>query len=127
MTIETGHHHIDEHHEELLNLDTMLDKAIASCRRVEVEPIIVFLEHYVKDHFKEEEDLMKAHDYKGLSLHQSEHRLFASFVKECRIMYDDNMPTTHIIFRIRKLLDQLVKHIKSVDVGIQGLGEHHGR
>ena len=43
MNYETGHDHIDDHHEELFNLTSMLDQAISTNRRVSLEPIIEFL------------------------------------------------------------------------------------
>ncbi|RAP28717.1 hypothetical protein DID78_04590, partial [Candidatus Marinamargulisbacteria bacterium SCGC AG-343-D04] len=121
MSIEIGHHDIDEHHEELFALDVMLDKAVSTCRRTEIEPIIEFLEHYSVDHFKEEEDLMKDNEYMGLALHESEHRMFRNFVLEIRRLFDDKAPITHVIFKIRKLIDQLTVHIRTVDIGIKDL------
>lgn len=121
MTVEIGHHGIDEHHEELFALDVMLDKAITTCRRTEIEPIIEFLEHYSKDHFKEEEDIMKKHDYKGLALHESEHRIFRNYVLEIRRLFDNQAPIAHVIFKIRKLIDQLTLHIRTIDIEIKDL------
>ena len=121
MEYAVGHHEIDEHHEELFSLTTMLDKAVLACRRDELVPIIEFLEHYSKDHFKEEEDLMQSHDYEGYNLHKTEHAMFADNVKEIRAMFDEKKSPTHIIFKLRYLIDQLVHHIKTVDIGIRDL------
>ncbi len=121
MSHTTGHHHIDEHHEELLSLDTQLDMAIRTCRRSELEPLIVFLEHYTQDHFKEEETLMQNHDFQGYAHHKSEHEKFVVDVNDIRKRFDEKKSATHIIFLIRKLIDSLVIHIKTVDISIQKL------
>jgi hemerythrin len=123
MSFEIGHQSIDHHHEELLNIDTMLDKAIRSNQRSNLEPLIVFLEQYSNEHFKEEEDLMLSHDFSGYALHKAEHEMFASFVKECRLMYATNRPTAHIIFLIRRIVDQLIRHIKTVDATMKYITE----
>lgn len=117
----TGHNHIDEHHEHLLNLTTQLDSVIQSNRRKNIEPIIVFLEDYSKNHFKEEEDIMKQSNYIGYSLHKAEHQKFKYLIKDLRDLYDNNKPTTHLVFFIRKIIDQLVSHIRTIDISIKNL------
>ena len=114
----TGHHEIDHHHEELFFLDQSLDRAIRSCRRSEINDIIVFLEHYVNDHFKEEEVLMETHQYGEQDYHTQEHQKFRRVVTQLREQYDQHQSTTHIIFSIRKILDQLTHHIRTVDTGL---------
>ena len=121
MDIKTGHEHIDHHHEELFNLISMLDQAIATNKRISVEPIIEFLENYSRDHFKEEEDVMESNNYIGLSLHRAEHHKFTSLITDLRTLYIQNKPTAHIIFFIRKIIDQLTHHIKTVDSGIKNM------
>jgi len=118
---------IDDHHEELLNWTTLLDQAIASNKRRSLEPLISFLQHYAIDHFKEEESLMKHHNYIGLALHKAEHKKFTSLINDLSTMYISKKPTAHIIFFIRKILDQLVHHIKTVDSALMELkrNEHY--
>jgi len=117
----TGHHHIDEHHEHLLELITQLDRVIQTNRRKNIEPIIIFLEDYSEDHFKEEEDIMKQSNYIGYSLHKAEHQKFKHLVKDLRNLYENNKPTAHLVFFIRKIIDQLVTHIKTIDISIKDL------
>ena len=99
----------------------MLDQAIATNKRISVEPIIEFLENYSRDHFKEEEDVMESNNYIGLSLHRAEHHKFTSLITDLRTLYIQNKPTAHIIFFIRKIIDQLTHHIKTVDSGIKNM------
>ena len=85
------------------------------------EPIIVFLEDYSQDHFKEEEDIMKKTNYIGYSLHKAEHQKFKHLISDLRKLYDNNKPTAHLVFFIRKIIDQLVTHIKTIDNSIKDL------
>ena len=57
--LKVGHHSIDSHHEELFQLTSMLDACIHNHSEDTLRSIITYLEHYVAEHFKEEEDLPK--------------------------------------------------------------------
>ena len=115
---EMGHDSLDNHHRELFDLVTMLDEAIFSNDPGKLETIIEFFEHYSVDHFTEEEDLMKAKNYDGLKHHQHEHQKLILLVSHLRYIYDNDHPASHIIFEIRKLIDTLVNHIQTVDIGL---------
>ena len=65
--------------------------------------------------------LMKEHNYIGFALHKAEHQKFTSLINDLRTMYVSNKPTTHLIFYIRKIIDQLMYHIKTIDIGIRNL------
>ena len=121
---KVGHHKVDEHHEELFALTTMLDKALFDNDESLLNDIIEFFEHYVEDHFKEEEDIMISADYKGYDHHYQEHQVFKELVKTLRTDYDNNKSRTHIIFDIRRIIDQLTTHIKTVDIGIKDIIKH---
>ena len=84
-------------------------------------PYRVFRALFLFDHFKDEEELMKEKNYIGYALHRAEHKKFRSLILDLRELYDSNKPTTHLIFLIRKIIDQLVHHIKTVDIGISNL------
>jgi hemerythrin-like metal-binding protein len=121
-----GHQNIDNHHEELFQLVSALDTAIQTGEEEPVDTIISFLEHYVVDHFKEEEDLMIKHAFKGYNRHKAEHEKFKCLVKDIRENFNYNKSLTHIIFDIRRLIDTLVNHIQTIDVAIGSLtGKTH--
>jgi hemerythrin len=118
---EIGQESLDSHHRELFDLTTMLDEAMISNNPKNLEKIILFLEHYSKDHFSEEEELMITENYKGLKHHQHEHKKLSLLISHLRSIYDENHPPSHIIFEIRQLIDILVNHIQTVDIGIINL------
>lgn len=116
--LETGNPEIDNHHQELFQLTTMLDDAIRTQDLAKLESIVVFMEHYVIEHFSEEETLMQAHQYAFYIHHKAEHEIFKVHVQELRKIFDAGISHTHIIFAIRKILDKLIYHVRTVDVGI---------
>ena len=97
--LSVGDPEIDNQHQELFQLVSMLDHAITTHSPEELGDIIKFLEHYVETHFKEEEDLMIAHNYEEYDLHKSEHENFKEIVKQLREDYDAKHSNTHEIGR----------------------------
>ena len=51
-------------------------------------------------------------------------QVFKELVKTLRTDYDNNKSRTHIIFDIRRIIDQLTTHIKTVDIGIKDIIKH---
>jgi hemerythrin len=126
--LRTGHDKIDHQHDELFQLIEMLDGALLSNSMNDLLEIIVFLEHYVVEHFGEEEALMKQNDFSGYDHHRSEHQKFTLMVKEIRETFDQGINKAHLVFGIRQFIDALVEHVKTVDILISGLVEEaHGQ
>jgi hemerythrin len=116
--LETGDSHVDLQHQELFQLVTSLDIAIRDQDMGKIEDIIVFLEHYVVDHFDAEEGIMKNAQFDGYDYHKAEHDMFEDMVYDMRRMFDTSPAKTHLIFAIRKFIDRLVIHIRTVDIRI---------
>ncbi|MFT5171791.1 MAG: hemerythrin-like metal-binding protein [Candidatus Marinamargulisbacteria bacterium] len=116
--LSVGNEEIDNQHQELFQLVSMLDHAINTHNPTELESIISFLENYVVTHFAEEELLMTTNDYPEYDHHKSEHEKFKTFVSDLRADYTDQKSNTHVIFKIRQFIDKLVRHIVTVDIGI---------
>ncbi len=122
---ETGDVTIDNHHQELFHLVSRLDSAIF--KPDEIHPIVEFLEWYVVAHFQEEETLMRKSDYTGYGHHKHEHEQFKKMVSVLREKITKREHATKIVYSIRRLIDQLVDHIITVDIGIASLvsKDHH--
>ncbi|MEK9657703.1 MAG: hemerythrin domain-containing protein [bacterium] len=118
-----GHDSIDNHHDELFELTTTLDKALQLHSITHVEKIILFLEDYVDSHFKEEETLMQNNNSSHYDYHKEEHDIFKTKVAILRKRFDRGNSIAHIIFSIRELLDDLISHIHHVDIHISTLKE----
>ncbi|NDC83533.1 hypothetical protein EB093_07740 [bacterium] len=119
--LETGNSDIDHHHRELFQLTSMLDQAVRSQRTDALERVIVFLEHYVVDHFSDEESVMKLAHYAFYSHHRAEHDVFRVQVAGLRAIFDEGFSAAHISFAIRRLLDKLLIHVRTVDIGIASI------
>ena len=116
--LSTGHGAIDNQHQELFDLVSMLDQAMYSNNRADLEKIIVFLEHYVEEHFAEEEELMQSHHYNGYAHHKEDHEIFKARVFSIRHDFDAELPHTRLVFTLRLFIDKLVHHIHTIDIGI---------
>ena len=124
---ETGHDHIDDHHKELFQMDSLLDQAIQSNRIASLEPIVSFLTEYVIAHFEEEETLMKEENYAEYDFHHQQHMVFKNTIFEIKKQYEEGINKAHVIFKVRRFIDSLMHHIKTVDTGLAQLeGHHHG-
>lgn len=121
--LELGHSTIDNHHKELFHLTSTLDNAIRNQDDQKLDDIIDFLEHYVMDHFQEEEDLMKTNQFEGYQYHKDQHDVFRALVAEIRESYKEGTYKTHVIFKVRQFADKLVYHILNVDVRLSEIIE----
>lgn len=121
-----GHSQIDHHHQEVFQLVSMLDTAVRDNSREGLEGIILFLEAYVVDHFSEEEDLMRVHSFEGLDEHEIAHNEFREQVLDLRRMFDETSHSTHLMYAIRRFIDELTQHIITIDIKIAPLvkGDH---
>ena len=120
-TFNTGNKEIDSHHRELFKIANLLDQSIKTKDEKKALETIEFLEHYVIDHFKEEEDEMKKHHFEGLILHEMEHNTFRTKIIDIRTLYNTGTFKTHVLFKIRQFMDTLIKHILTVDVQLKSL------
>lgn len=124
-SFETGHDHIDTHHKDLFELIHRLDRAVHSHNPEELESVIVFLETHVTEHFSDEEALMHVHHYPELKRHMTEHDKMRKRMQELRAHYDTHAFTAHLVFDLRRFIDQMVRHIQTIDSGISHLEADH--
>lgn len=122
----TGHHHIDQHHQELFHLTTLLDQALFSHSRDQIQDVLLFLEEYTQYHFLEEEVLMQSASYPDYHRHKHEHDLFKDMTQQVRILFHANAALSHCVFCLRKLIDRMMVHIQTVDIDIASIakGDH---
>jgi hemerythrin len=123
--LQTGHAPIDNQHRELFDWVLLLDRAMTTQNKDDIESIIQFLEHYVEAHFSEEETLMTAHHYDGYDHHKEDHEIFKARVFSLRHDFDSGVPLARSIFALRMCIDKLVYHIKTIDIGISDIAKGH--
>ncbi|MBT5856266.1 hemerythrin family protein [bacterium] len=123
--LSIGEEIIDNAHQEVFDLTTMLDNAINENSRDALDPIINFLESHVIDHFHEEEDIMSSINYSDSEEHRQDHAIFQVQVAELRRLFDEEKHTTHLVYRIRQFVDKLIYHIGTVDIKLAKIKNTH--
>ena len=122
---KTGHIYIDHHHEEVFALDKLIEESISTGKRDPLLKIVSFLIDYCNDHFKMEEKLMKTHRPELLSGHEAEHKTLKENIFHLQQVSEKKASYTHLIFQIRKIIDQLIHHIQNTDIKLQELPHDH--
>lgn len=124
--LAVGHAEIDRQHQELFR---RFAKFLESCQqaraREEVEPLLNFLDSYVKAHFHQEEVLMVQHRYPGLSGHRAAHREFMDQLGELRTALENEGASSVLVIHTNQtLLNWILKHIKSADLQFGAFLKH---
>ena len=121
---QIGETTIDDHHQEVFQMVSVLDEVVLSQDDQKLETFISFLESDVMHHFEEEEALMEKDGYTAKLFHQTEHEIFRARVQQLRDLFDKGEPRAHIIFMARQFIDRLVNHIVEVDSGLGEVAGH---
>jgi len=121
--LEVGDSEIDHHHQELFKLVSMMDSAIAENSNDALEKIVLFLEHYVVDHFDAEEALMQSTKYPDYEFHKGEHAIFKARIQNIRTDFEKK-DTPKVMYNVRLFVDKMIEHIQTVDVRMAGLAKH---
>ena len=116
--LETGIGIIDEQHRELFKRINQLDLAVYQGKsKDELLKMFDFLDYYVDEHFKLEEQLMKKYRYKGLSKHTQEHQDFRAMYKiikdEFKKKGTDSYMAINVDKKIRKWFEN---HVLNTDM-----------
>jgi hemerythrin len=112
----TGNAAVDFQHNMLF---VIINNLISVCNadtlnRESMEEVLGELIRYVAYHFKEEEDLMKRHDYDGFQCHQDEHCEFESAIMSYGIRFKNNEDISTEL--LQYMNSWLVEHILVVDM-----------
>lgn len=77
-----GHPTLDKQHQGLVQLINMLTKESASGGMIAY--IFDELDHYVKEHFRFEEKLLRKADFEDYKAHKAQHRIFEQWLRAVR-------------------------------------------
>tara|TARA_A100001015_G_C15029452_1_gene732347 strand:+ start:2288 stop:2683 length:396 start_codon:yes stop_codon:yes gene_type:complete len=123
--LNTGFEVVDNHHKDIFFLDDLLHSYIQTHDKSFLDEIIDFLNDHMEPHFKEEESIMKKHQFQDYDYHSAQHDIFIKKIHDIISIYK-NQPDfgTHIIFKLRQLIDQLIIHIQQVDIKLGSLNKH---
>ena len=103
---------LDAHHKVLIRLINLLNQK-ANSSKSECEAVLKIIYNYSVAHFKYEESLLIAINYKDLISHQEEHRVFLETALNRVQMWSQGKIQAQEITDI--LVDWLPKHILAVD------------
>ena len=116
--LSVGFPDIDNQHEELLKRFNKLQEACREGReREEVRHLFDFLDHYVLQHFTDEERIMLDSRYPDIMSHQQEHLdLITKLRKLKRQMHEYSISSSLISEISQTMFDWIVTHIQNTDV-----------
>lgn len=115
--LEVGHELIDSQHLELLRRFNNLSEACRERRGSgEIENLFEFLDSYVQEHFREEEQLMRQTTYPDLIAHAIEHHEFIGSLQRLKEDMELKGATTGVVIETcHTLLNWVISHIHHRD------------
>lgn len=116
--LETGIEEIDDQHLELFRRIDRLELAIYDGKgTAELLYLVKYLEDYVLEHFKLEEQLMLEADYPDLLNHRNQHNEFKAACKECFTNCKERGADTYFAIEVDKKMREWWKnHIMKFDL-----------
>ena len=115
LTVDEGK--IDEQHRELFVRITKLVSAIKSktCK-YEIGPTTAFLEEYIIEHFRDEEEMMRKAGFPDLNKHKAIHDNFiADFNELKKDLKGEASNYTKSVYTNQIVVDWILEHIKEMD------------
>lgn len=105
---------IDKQHQYLINLINRVHNAIEKSDASEVVEALLDMKQYGQVHFKEEEELMRRHEYPGLENHIELHQ---GFIRKTEQFLDEieRTPLAVSTEMSHYLMNWLITHIQTVD------------
>ncbi len=115
--LEIGVPVIDEQHRLLVDRLNRVSAAMAECQgEEEVGRTLTFLSNYAREHFGDEEALMKREDYPGLERQRVEHASFLDTLAELERDFVEEGSTRPLAEAVDTfLVNWLTRHIQGLD------------
>lgn len=112
---------LDFQHQQLLDqMDILVAGLEKKKEQQELKSILVFLDMYVKNHFKYEESCMELYQCPVACKNKDAHAYFLANLQEINQNIERNVELELIIIQVkRQLLEWFVNHIKSIDTKLE--------
>ncbi len=117
---------LDQQHRQLVSLINQLTRAEASGGMISY--VFDELDHYVKEHFRAEEKLLRKAGYADYEEHRQQHRVFEEWLRAVRQSFSIGGTSTHLLAdSINSYLrNWLVNHILKSDMAYKPvIGQQH--
>jgi hemerythrin len=117
-SLNTGIKSVDEQHMKLVET---LENFICACEKnhadKDINKTLNFLEDYVVQHFKHEEDIQQEIGYPNYSIHKHAHEGFIEGFIELKADIDEEGVTDEIVHRLKDdLMKWVVNHVSTEDM-----------
>ncbi|OMH33587.1 bacteriohemerythrin [Motiliproteus sp. MSK22-1] len=107
---------LDDQHKQLVSLINQLTKAQSSGGMINY--VLDELDHYVKEHFRAEEKLLKKAGYADFKAHKDQHRAFEDWLRAVRQSFGIGGSSSHLLADSINayLRNWLINHILKSDM-----------
>ncbi|MBT1071274.1 bacteriohemerythrin [Pelotalea chapellei] len=111
---------IDGQHKELVSkFDQLLKACEMGQGASELKKLLVFLDEYAIQHFQDEEEIQRRHNYPDYEAHVKEHESFAIRINNLKKDIEkEGVTTQHLVDTNKFLVKWLIHHISSSDAAI---------
>ena len=116
-SLAVGVEALDAQHKYLFSIINNLHaKTRSRTDRAALMETLDSMEHYVRYHFRTEEELLERHGYPELSAHCKAHEIFSAKVEDLKTKGQEHFDPAQLAEALVFLLDWLVEHIQRVDL-----------
>jgi hemerythrin len=122
QSLATGNSVIDKQHQELFS---RMERLVTAAKRGQgkevVAEAIVFLENYVIEHFRDEENIQMTNSYPEYESHKKQHQVFLNEVMKLKNEFEREGSTVTILVKsIATIGNWLSGHINKRDKALAG-------
>jgi hemerythrin len=112
-----GEDHLDNQHKKLLaQVNKVIEAMVFGATSKEVSEAISFFDEYITEHFSDEEDYMRKHNYPNLKEHQEKHQDFIKSYFSFKEKLKSGVEPRELIMDIETFLGQWwITHIGKED------------
>lgn len=112
-----GIEQVDNQHKELFSrVDSLFEACNQARGKEEVANILKFLQEYVVEHFKAEEELQLKYDYPEYVSHKAMHEAFVKDFLELKKEFEENGTSGLFVIQVnKKVINWLTQHVAKVD------------
>lgn len=119
--LQLGNEKVDAQHKSIFDQVDKFAEAMSQGKgRAELTKMLDFMENYVIEHFRDEEEYMRKIQFPKINEHIDAHNKFVQDVVNMKAEFEDIGPSTYIAVQISSRIGEwLSEHIATMDREIQ--------
>lgn len=116
-SMSVGIEKLDSQHRELFCfVNDLIDLIDEGGKPESIEGAFEFLQHYVSDHFGEEEKYMDKYSFPGVGPHKEQHAVFKKTFEDFKRRYKEHGPSEALLKVLQsQLAAWIMTHVRNVD------------